>query len=92
MTTTPACSQTWVIAWPREAPRTLHLTSQRRLVEGLPPGPVDVDVIHKVTPKIGGAYFDLLDLPDRRVGLVVAQASETGIAAAVNTVMVGTLM
>lgn len=61
--------------------------------EALPivPG-FDVDVIHKITPRIGGAYFDVLDLPDRRTGLVVAQASETGIAAAVHTVMVGTLL
>ncbi len=51
----------------------------------------ELDVLHRLSPNFGGAYYDILELPEKRWGLVITQASETGIAAALNVVMAGVL-
>lgn len=63
------------------------------LPEALPVVPgYELDVLRVTTGDIGGAYYDVIDLPDGRLGLVIAEGSGQGVPAAMTVVMARTLL
>lgn len=52
----------------------------------------DVDIVHLLSNEAGGAYYDFLDLPDKRYGFVIAEGSERGIPAAMSVATAGALI
>ncbi len=53
---------------------------------------IEVSVLPILTRSVGGAYYDMLELPERKVGFVLAEASTRGIPAAINVCMAGALL
>ncbi len=63
------------------------------LPEALPVVPgYELDVLRVTTGEIGGAYYDVIDLPDERLGLVIAEGSGQGVPAAMTVVMARSLL
>lgn len=68
----------------------LHRTLIADAVPHLPG--YDIDVLHLLARDVGGAYYDFLELPQGRTGIVVGEASARGASAAVNMVVAGALV
>jgi serine phosphatase RsbU (regulator of sigma subunit) len=63
--------------------RLAHLIQQRFLPEGLPQVPGwRVDAAYRPARAVGGDFYDLIELPDGQVGVVVGDVSDKGVPAA----------
>jgi hypothetical protein len=63
--------------------RLAHLIQQRFLPEGLPQVPGwRVDTAYRPARAVGGDFYDLIELPDGQVGVVVGDVSDKGVPAA----------
>ncbi len=52
----------------------------------------ELDVLHHATGDVSGTYYDVLELPDGRLGLLVAEGSGEGVPAAMTVVMARSLL
>jgi sigma-B regulation protein RsbU (phosphoserine phosphatase) len=59
-----------------------HQIQQQLLPTTFPKGLLDIAANYKATMDVGGDYYDCFDLPDDKIGLVVADVSGHGTAAA----------
>lgn len=66
---------------------------QARLLPERMPSPVGFEIAARYLPAahVGGDYYDVLELPDRRVAMLVADVSGKGISSAMVMVMVRTV-
>jgi serine phosphatase RsbU (regulator of sigma subunit) len=63
--------------------RLAHLIQQRFLPEGLPQVPGwRVDTVYRPARAVGGDFYDLIELPDGLLGVVVGDVSDKGVPAA----------